>query len=78
MWMHFIEWRWQIVILDGEVNVQDYLKLLDEVIIHEGKRHIERNFTLQQDNALIHKANIVMNYLTKKDTKVLSLKQTRV
>lgn len=52
--------------LSGTVNVQVYLKLLQEVTIEEGARLIGDDFILQQDNASIHKAKSDVNYLKKK------------
>jgi len=54
----------KIVILEGKITSQVYLKLMQEVIIPEGKRLIGDDFILQQDNASIHTAKIVRKFIT--------------
>lgn len=61
----------QILPISGRINSTVYLKVLQEVIIPEGKRLIGDDFILQQDNAPIHKAKIVMNYLKNNNINVL-------
>lgn len=61
----------KIVMLEGKVNATVYLKLLSEVIIPEGKRLIGDDFILQQDNAPIHTAKIVTEYLKNQHAHVL-------
>lgn len=53
----------KIVIFEGKVTAVVYLQLLKDVIIPEGKRLIGEKCILQQDNAPIHKANVVKNYI---------------
>lgn len=62
----------QIVILEGKVTAAVYLKLVQEVLIPEGKRLIGENFILQQDNAPIHKAKLVTKYLKDANVNVLT------
>ena len=54
----------KIIILEEKITSQVYLKLMQEVIIPEGKRLIGNDFILQQDNAPIHTAKIVMKFIT--------------
>jgi len=54
----------KIVILEGKITSQVYLKLMQKVIIPEGKRLIGDDFILQQDNAPIHTAKIVKRFIT--------------
>lgn len=61
----------KIVILDGKVNSLVYLKLLQEIIITEGKRLIGENFVLQQDNAPIHTAKIVKEFFKRENINIL-------
>lgn len=61
----------KVVCLRGKINSQIYLKLLQEVIIPEGKHLIGPDFILQQDNAPIHKAKIVSDYLRNEKINIL-------
>ena len=54
----------KIAILERKITSQVYLKLMQEVIIPEGKRLIGDDFILQQDNASIHTAKIVRKFIT--------------
>lgn len=53
----------KIVLLEGRVTAVVYRKLLEEVIVPEGRRLIGPDFVLQQDNAPIHRAKLVDQYL---------------
>lgn len=61
----------KIVILEGKVNADLCLKLLKKTAIPEGRRLLGADFTLQQDNARIHKAKKVQKYLVDNNINVL-------
>jgi transposase len=61
----------KIVLLEGRVNATVYKSILEEVCIPEGKRLIGDDFILQQDNAPIHTAKLVKNYLSQEEITVL-------
>ena len=54
----------KIVILEGKITSQVYLKLMQEVIIPEGKRLFGDDFILQQDNAPTYTSKIVKKFIT--------------
>ncbi|GAB0088231.1 hypothetical protein DMENIID0001_026240 [Sergentomyia squamirostris] len=62
----------RLVMLEGKVNSAVYLKLMQEVIIPEGRRIIGDDFILQQDNAPIHKAKIITKYLAEAGANVMT------
>ncbi|GAB0092183.1 hypothetical protein DMENIID0001_071700 [Sergentomyia squamirostris] len=62
----------RLVMLEGKVNSAVYLKLMQEVIIPEGRRIIGDDFILQQDNAPIHKAKIITKYLAEAGVNVMT------
>lgn len=61
----------KIVLLEGRVCSRVYLNLMKDVIIPEGKRLIGDEFVLQQDNAPIHTAKIVKDFVASSNINVL-------
>ena len=61
----------EIVVLEGKVNASVYLKILEEYAIPEGNRLIGEHFVFQQDNAPIHTAKKVVEYLSEKNITIL-------
>lgn len=62
----------KIVILEGRVNAAVYLNLLKDVIIPEAQRLIGSDYILQQDNAPIHCAKIVKDYIRNENLNILT------
>lgn len=60
-----------IVLLDGKITADVYLKILEEYAIPDGRRLIGPNFIFQQDNAPIHTAKNVMQYLRNENINIL-------
>lgn len=61
----------KILILEGKVNAEVYLQLLRNVGLPEGRRLIGDDFVFQQDNAPIHKAKKVVEFLNQEKIDVL-------
>lgn len=60
-----------IVTIEGNMNAQMYLEVLKQSVFQQGVKLIGPNFTFQHDNAPIHTAKIIKEYIKHTNMRVL-------
>lgn len=63
--------RTNIRFVSGRMNSNDYLKLVDEEVIHSTNDRFGNNYIFQQDNAAIHTARKVKEYFERNSVQTL-------
>ena len=69
--MHGIGLATEVIPIDGTMNKDKYLRVLNDHAFSSGDRLIGQSFVLQQDNAPCHKAHMITEFLRDVEVKVL-------